>query len=80
MSDLAQYMEPVQTGERRLAVECVMDESLYRRLGKPEFCHPFRNGFVWTRYYGEVYKPLYANDQAELNSMCKKLFPEYFAE
>jgi len=78
MDDLPDYVEQWATGERRLLVECVIDEELYRQLGSPIFCYPFRDGYWWTRYSGESYRPLYSNDQCELNGLCRKLFPEYF--
>jgi len=78
MSDLPDYVEDSLEGERRLRVECVIDHELYQQLGEPKFCHPFRDGYWWTRYHGESYQPLYSNDQDELNSLCRSLFPEYF--
>lgn len=78
MSDLRNYVEDSVTGERRLQVECVVDAELYRQLGEPKFCYPFRDSYWWTRYRGESYQPLYSNDQDELNALCRNLFPEYF--
>jgi hypothetical protein len=78
MDDLPDYVEESANGERRLLVECVIDEELYRRLRSPIFCYPFRDGYWWTLYRGESYRPLSSNDQGELNDLCRKLFPEYF--
>ena len=78
MDDLHDYVDEYTTGDRRLSVECVIDEELYRQLGSPKFCYPFRDGYWWTRYSGESYQPLYSRDQNELNELCRELFPEYF--
>ena len=78
LAELGDYIEPLMPGQCRIAVECAMDESLYRQLGSPQFCFPFRVGYWWTRYRGESYMPLYSNDQAGLNELCRSLFPEYF--
>jgi hypothetical protein len=78
LAELGDYVEPLEPDQCRIAVECAMDESLYRQLGSPQFCFPFRSGYWWTRYRGETYRPLYSNDQAELNNLCRSLFPEYF--
>src|SRR5262249_53535816 len=77
--DLPDYMTTYGEGKRRLDVDCVLDEALYRSLGSPEFCYPFRDGYWWTRYRGETYRPLYSSDQGPLNGLCRELFPEYFA-
>jgi hypothetical protein len=79
MSDLSEHIEQMLPGEYRLSIECVINEELYRQLGAPKFCYPFRDGYWWTRYRGEDYRPLYSNDQDELNEFCRKLFPEYFS-
>jgi len=79
MSDLPEWVETWNNGVKRFEIECVVDNALYEQLGKPEFCYPFRDGYWWTRYKGESYKPLYSGDQKALNEFCKKLFPEYFA-
>lgn len=77
--DLLDYLKPFFQTKRFLSLECVMDEPLYRDLGSPSFCYPFRPGYWWTRYRGEEYRPLYACDQDELNGLCRQLFPEYFS-
>ena len=79
LAELGDYV--ARTGkddECRFEIECVVDESLYRQLGSPQFCYPFRDGYFWTRYRGERYMPLYSNDQNKLNAICRSLFPEYF--
>lgn len=78
MAELGDYLEPLMPNQCRIAIECAMDESLYRQLGSPQFCFPFRVGYWWTRYRGEKYTPLYSNDQGALNELCRSLFPEYF--
>ena len=77
-AELGDYVEPLEPGQCRMAIECVMDESLYRQIGSPQFCFPFRDGYWWTRYRGEKYAPLYSKDQPVLNELCRSLFPEYF--
>jgi len=76
--DLKDFVESLDTTERRLGIECVLDDELYEALGAPKFCYPFREGYRWTRYRGEIYRPLYSNDQPTLNELCRRLFPEYF--
>ena len=73
LADLGEWVVPCMPGQCRLDVECVMDELLYRNLGSPQFCFPFRDGFWWTRYRGEKYLPLHSNDQSGLNDLCKSL-------
>ena len=76
--ELGDYRIPMMPGESRLDIECAFDETLYRQLGSPQFCYPFRRGYWWTRYRGESYQPLYSNDQKLLNDRVRTLFPEYF--
>jgi hypothetical protein len=78
LAELSDFVVPCMPGQCRLELECAMDESLYRQLGSPQFCSPFRVGYWWTRYRGEQYRPLYSNDQSGLNELCRSLFPEYF--
>lgn len=78
LAELSDWVAPWMPGECRLEVECAIDESLYRQLGSPQFCFPFRPGYWWTRYRGEQYRPLHGNDQPGLNELCRLLFPEYF--
>ena len=78
MVDLPDFVETGADGSRRLNLDCVVDEQLYRRLGSPLFFHPFREGYWWHRYGGEYYRPLYSNDQVALNELCRQLLPEYF--
>src|ERR1041385_2298254 len=78
LSDLKDYVAPMMPGECRFEVKCVLDETLYEELGSPQFCFPFRDGYRWTRYWGEQYMPLGSNDQAELNQLERSLFPEHF--
>jgi hypothetical protein len=63
---------------RTLGLECILHESVYESLGRPENFAPFRPGYVWNKYHGESYRPLYSSDQPELNAKCKEFFPEYF--
>lgn len=79
MAELGDYVSRYGDGECRIEVECVMDDALHRALGSPKLCHEFRPGYRWTRYRGESYRPLYANDQPALNGLCRELHPEYFA-
>ena len=78
MSELPEWVERLNNGEKRLEIECVIDNSLYEQLGKPIFCHPFRDGYWWTRYKGEIYNPLGSSDQQALREFHRKLFPEHF--
>jgi hypothetical protein len=78
IADLRDYTEDCMPGERLLRVECAMDDALYRDIGSPINCYPFRDGYRWTRYSGETYKPLYSSDATSLNDCCRSLFPEYF--
>jgi hypothetical protein len=78
MEDLGHYLAPMQPGECRLEIECVLDDALYRQMGSPKFCYPFRDGYWWTRYRGERYLPLHSKDQPALNELCLGLFPDYF--
>lgn len=76
---LPDFVKTNHSGEKRFAIECVVDNEVYKQLGKPRNCYPFREGYWWTRYHGESYCPLYSNDQESLNELCRKLFPEYFS-
>ena len=76
MADLRHYLAPMLPGECRLEIECVVDDALYRQLGSPKFCVPFRQGYWWTRYQGERYLPLGSNDQPALNELRLSLFPD----
>jgi len=78
LAELSEYVEPCMPGECLLEIQCALDESLYRQLGSPQSCFPFRPGYWWTRYFGERYLPLYGADQTHLNDLCRSLFPEYF--
>jgi len=78
LSDLHDYVTQDAGGQRHFEIECVVDEELYRQLGSPRFCYPFRAGYWWTRYHGERYHPLFSNDQKNLNTLCQSLFPDYF--
>lgn len=78
LAELSDYLVPMMPGECRLTLQCVVDEALYKQLGSPQFFSPFRPGYLWTRYYGESYKPLCSSDQPALNDLCRSIFPEYF--
>lgn len=77
LAELSECRTEMDNGYR-LDIQCVIDEPLYRQLGSPLFCYPFRDGYWWTRYSGEKYSPLYSRDQEALNALCRSLFPEYF--
>lgn len=79
MADLKEYVEMCPDGRCTLNLPCVVSETLYRELGSPKFFESFREGYLWYRYQGESYQPLYSTDQRELNDLCRQLFPgEYF--
>jgi hypothetical protein len=78
MAELSDYLAPMMPGECRLEIECVVDDALYRQLGSPNFCFPFRDGYWWTRYRGERYLPLHSNDQRALDELCSSLFSNHF--
>jgi hypothetical protein len=78
LAELHECIAPMMPGKCRLEVECAVVDEVYKELGSPEFCFPFRQGYWWTRYYGEKYSPLSASDQKDLNDRCRSLFPEYF--
>lgn len=78
VAELSNYVTQHADGECHFDLQCAVDEALYRQLGSPQFCYPFRDGYFWTRYRGEQYAPLYSQDQRELNALCQSLFPEYF--
>jgi len=79
ITELSEYVDIAANGERHLRLECVVDNELFKQLGSPRFFHQFRNGYWWNRYRGETYRPLYSNDQPELNELCRQLLPEYFS-
>jgi hypothetical protein len=79
MAELGDYTTTLGTGRFRLNLDCVLDDELFEHLGSPQFAHRFREGYWWTRYSGEEYRPLYAADQDALNGLCRRLFPEYFS-
>ena len=78
LAELRHWVAPMADGKCRFEIECAVDESLYREMGSPQFCYPFRDGYWWTRFRGEQYLALYSRDQNELNGLCRSLFPEYF--
>jgi hypothetical protein len=78
LEELSEYVVRGTPGECRIELDCAFDDSLYKYLGSPQFCFPFRDGYWWTRYRGERYVPLYSGDQTGLNELCRSLFPEYF--
>jgi hypothetical protein len=80
MFDLPDFVEALHNGDKRLQIECVIDNSLYEKIGKPIFCYPFREGYWWTRYGGETYHPLWSNDQQALTEYHRRLFPENFGD
>ena len=79
MAELRDYLNFQDDGGSTLDLECVVDDALYKSLGSPRFYRPFRDGYWWYPYRGESYRPLYSIDQKELNELCRRLLPEYFA-
>lgn len=79
MIDLSEWVENLHNGDKRLEIECVIDNALYEQLGKPKNCYSFRDGYWWTRYSGATYKPLWSSDQKTLTEFHRKLFPEHFS-
>ena len=79
MADLPEFVEVTTNDGCRLSLKCVVDDELYTHLGSPKFYDEFRPGYWWNRYKGESYRPLYSNDQQELNELCRQLLPEYFS-
>lgn len=79
LAELRHWVAPMADGECRFEIECAVDESLYRELGSPQFCYPFRDGYWWTRYRGEQYLPLYSRDQNELNTFAGLFFQSIFS-
>jgi hypothetical protein len=75
-SELSEWVETMPSGEKRFEIDCVVNNELYEQLGNPQFCYPFRDGYWWTRYKGEIYRPLYSDDQKALGELRKKLFQE----
>jgi hypothetical protein len=79
LRDLPEFVETWASGERQLSLECVVDDELYQDLGAPQHFVPFRPGYWWRTYSGEIYRPLHSNEQKVLNQLCLQLFPDYFA-
>jgi hypothetical protein len=75
LQDINDYLAPC-AGSVRLTIDCVVNDDLFRSLGEPAFCYPFRPGYRWTRYYGEPYSPLNSVDQLYLNNLKRTLFPD----
>jgi hypothetical protein len=59
-----------------ISMQCVLSLPLYEKLERPLWFRKFRPGYMWNRYRGEEYHPLYKKDQVELNELCKSMFPE----
>jgi hypothetical protein len=78
-TDLGEYVAKQPDGRSHLDLQCVLHDELYRQLGSPVGCVPFRDGYWWRRYGGERYHPLLSNDQQRFNELCRALFPEYFS-
>lgn len=80
MDDLPNYIHAIGVPEGAIWMDfqCVISNNLYKKLGCPKYFREFRPGYMWNRYYGERYSPLFSNDQEDLNSICKQLFPESF--
>lgn len=76
--ELPDFVETSHNGDKRLQIDCILDNALYEKIGKPHFCYPFRSGYWWTRYKGETYNPLGSSDQKELTELHRRLFPENF--
>ncbi len=81
MAGLQDYLHPLVIAEGEIVwmdFQCVVNDRLYEKLGRPKYFHQFRPGYMWNRYYGEKYSPLFSNDQGDLNSLCQQLLPEFF--
>jgi len=80
MADLSNFIHPIGTlgSETWMNLQCVVSDNLYEKLGRPKYFREFRPGYMWNRYCGENYSPLFSKDQEGLNSVCKQLFPESF--
>ncbi|WP_417392080.1 hypothetical protein [Gimesia sp.] len=76
LEDFLDYYSCGKSEECRLSIQCVFTEALFEKLGKPKFCKAFRPGYVWTGYRGEEYRPLWSNDQKELNDLYREYFPQ----
>ncbi len=70
--ELKDYVE-VLLDRPYLQLQCVMNADLYRTIGSPSNCVPFREGYFWNPYRGETYMPLHSNDQQEMNDLYRKL-------
>ena len=79
LAELADFFEKDLRGVTHTSLDCVLDQELYDQLGQPTLFGPFRPGYFWHHYTGEVYKPMGSNDQPALDDICRKLFPgEYY--
>jgi hypothetical protein len=74
MADLSEYLE-AQDGRKYLPLQCVLEETLFNELGRPDGCSLFRPGYRWRPYRGEEYQPLGSNDFPELLRLQQRLFP-----
>ncbi|QDU52391.1 hypothetical protein [Gimesia panareensis] len=75
LEDFLDYYCCGNSEECRLSIQCVFTEALYEQLGKPSNCKAYRPGYVWTEYWGEVYRPLWSSDQKKLNDLYREFFP-----
>jgi hypothetical protein len=77
--DLKEWVEPIGNArEVYYRLHCVVSSRLYEQLGRPKFFQEFVPGFMWNKYYGEEYRPLWSSDQDKLNAIGRGLFPEIF--
>ncbi|MEO6568242.1 MAG: hypothetical protein ABIO94_05720 [Opitutaceae bacterium] len=75
LADLGDWLRPTGAGKIQLTLNCVLTQGAYEKLGSPDAFVPFRPGYVWNRYYGELYRPLGSADQSKLNGVFRQLFP-----
>ncbi len=80
IADLPNYIHPIGSSEDEVWMDfqCVLSNHLYEQLRHPKYFREFRPGYLWNRYDGERYSPLFSEDQEDLNFVCKQLFPESF--
>jgi hypothetical protein len=76
MAELPEWVTTRADGrDRDLNIQCVIDETLWVALGQPLDMPPFRPGYRWKRYQGEVYRPLGSVDHPELRHLRETLLP-----
>lgn len=74
LTDLPEWLEPYDDKGHTLPFECVIDDELYHTLDRPRRFTPFRPGYWWRPYEGEIYRPLRSEDQPALNRLYDSFF------